>query len=160
MASWIVMQPAGGGRAADAADPVFIRDGFSFPAFLVPPLWLLWHRLWLEAVLAFAALVIAAVIGRATGVAIAATLISLLVSILVGLEGNGLRIAAFMRRGWRNWGVIEAGNLYDAETCYAAAAASDDDGIPDQPPMQPSVNAGPSSPVAGTPVGLLLNPGR
>ena len=159
MASWIVMQPTGGGRAADAADPVFIRDGFSFPAFLVPPLWLLWHRLWIEALLAFAALVLAAVIGRATDVAIAATLISLLVSILVGLEGNGLRIAGLVRRGWRDWGVVEAGNLYDAETGYAAAISSDDDSFAGQAPMQPSVNAGPSSPVAGTPVGLLLNPG-
>ena len=154
------MQPSGGGRAVDAGDAVLIRDGFSFLAFLVPPLWLLWHRLWIEALLAFAALVIAAVIGRATGVAVAATLISLLVSILVGLEGNGLRITAFMRRGWSNWGVVEAGNLYDAETCYAAAISSDDDRVPDQAPRHPSVNAGPSSPVAGTPTGFLLNPGR
>ena len=54
---------------------------------------------------------------------------------------------------------IEAGNLYDAETGYAAAISSDDDSFAGQAPMQPSVNAGPSSPVAGTPVGLLLNPG-
>src|SRR5215213_7737318 len=108
MTSWIVMQPTGGGRAADAADPVFIRDGFSFLAFLVPPLWLLWHRLWIEAALAFAGLVLAAVIGRATDVAVAATLISLLVSIFVGLEGNGLRLAALLRRGWRNWGMVDA----------------------------------------------------
>jgi len=26
---------------------VFVRDGFSFWAFLLPPLWMLWHRLWL-----------------------------------------------------------------------------------------------------------------
>ena len=34
--------------AADAADRfVFVRDGFSFWAFLFAPLWMLWHRLWL-----------------------------------------------------------------------------------------------------------------
>ena len=44
----------------DAADAAFIRDGFSFLAFLLPPLWLLWHRLWIEAALALAALVLAA----------------------------------------------------------------------------------------------------
>ena len=26
---------------------VFVRDGFHFWAFLLAPLWLLWHRLWL-----------------------------------------------------------------------------------------------------------------
>ena len=26
---------------------VFVRDGFSFWAFLLAPLWMLWHRLWL-----------------------------------------------------------------------------------------------------------------
>ena len=47
MASWIVMQPPDRTRDADLA---FVRDGFSVFAFLVPPLWLLWHRLWIEAV--------------------------------------------------------------------------------------------------------------
>jgi hypothetical protein len=159
MASWIVMQPAGVGRATGTTNAAFIRDGFSLLAFLVPPLWLLWHRLWIEAALAFAVLLMAAVIGRATGVATAASLISLLVSIFVGLEGNGLRIAALLRRGWRNWGVVDAGNLDDAETCYATAIASDD-GVPDQAPMQLSVNAGPANPVPIPPIGFLLNPGR
>ena len=129
-------------------------------AFLVPPLWLLWHRLWIEALLAFAALVLAAASAALTGVAIAATLISLLVSILVGLEGNGLRIAALSRRGWRDWGVVEAGNLYDAETRYAAAIASDDDdrsrsGADAAIGRMPARARWPA-----TPVGLLLNPGR
>ena len=38
-------------RAAEASpDPerfVFVRDGFYFWAFLLTPLWMLWHRLWL-----------------------------------------------------------------------------------------------------------------
>ena len=55
MASWIVMQPPAA-RARGGADATFVRDGFSLLAFLVPPLWLLWHRLWIEAVLAFAVL--------------------------------------------------------------------------------------------------------
>ena len=35
---------------ASPPDPerfVFVRDGFSFWAFLLGPLWMLWHRLWL-----------------------------------------------------------------------------------------------------------------
>ncbi len=38
-------------RGADAsAEPerfVFVRDGFHWWAFLLAPLWMLWHRLWL-----------------------------------------------------------------------------------------------------------------
>ena len=38
-------------RAADALPDAerfaFVRDGFSFWAFLLAPLWMLWHRMWL-----------------------------------------------------------------------------------------------------------------
>ena len=42
-------------RQTRRSGAVLVRDGFSFLAFLLPPLWLLWHRLWIEAALAFAA---------------------------------------------------------------------------------------------------------
>ena len=138
-----------------------MRDGFSLLAFLVPPLWLLWHRLWIEAALAVAALVLAAGLPKLTGFAVAAPLLSLLVSIYVGLEGNALRIAALRRRGWREWGVVEAGNLDDAETHYAVrnSRRRRRTPTPSDLPSPPSANAG-ARPVAGEPVGLLLNPGR
>jgi uncharacterized protein DUF2628 len=161
MASWMVMEPAGNGHAANAIDAAFVRDGFSFLAFLLPPLWLLWHRLWIEAALAIAALVLAAALHEVTGFALAAPLLWLLVSLFVGLEGNGLRIAALRRRGWQEWGVVEAGSLDDADAHYAVATVGAE--VPtDQSsalPPAPSVNSG-ARPVAGEPVGLLLNPGR
>jgi hypothetical protein len=162
MASWIVMEPAGSGRAGNAADAAFIRDGFSLPAFLLPPLWLLWHRLWIEAALAIAALILAAGLPQFTGFTVAALLLWLLVSLFVGLEGNALRIAALSRRGWQSWGVVEAGNLDDADTHYAAETAGAEAQAPDRSqtsPSPPSVNSG-ARPVAGEPIGLLLNPGR
>ena len=54
MASYVVMEPPGASRNDAAAGAVLVRDGFSFLAFLLPPLWLLWHRLWIEAALVFA----------------------------------------------------------------------------------------------------------
>ena len=160
MASWIVMEPAGSRSTAYAADPTFIRDGFSFAAFLLPPLWLLWHRLWIEAALAIAALMLAAALPEVTGFALAAPLLWLLVSLFVGLEGNALRIAALSRRGWSNWGVVEAGNLDDADAHYTvrATGAETDADIP-AAMLAPSANAG-ARPIAGEPIGLLLNPGR
>jgi hypothetical protein len=157
MASWIVMEPPRIGHPSDRPDLAFVRDGFSWLAFLFPPLWLLWHRLWIEAVVAFAVLLSAAALERVDGLAAGASLISLLVSIFTGLEGNGLRIAARRRRGWNFLTVVEADNLEDAETRYAAEA-DDDESHADRQPIVPSLV--PAGAAPGAPVGLLLNPGR
>src|SRR5262245_2591017 len=119
MASWIVLERPRGGYATEP-ELAFVRDGFSWPAFLFPPLWLLWNRLWIEAVVTVAVLLAGTALERVEGFAAAALVLSLLVSIFVGLEGNGMRVAAFRRRGWQAWGVIEADDEHDAETRYAA----------------------------------------
>jgi hypothetical protein len=46
--TFLVFEPANGGRDADSADRVqFVREKFYWSAFFFAPLWLLWHRLWL-----------------------------------------------------------------------------------------------------------------
>ena len=157
MASWIVLESPRDGRLRERRLAV-VRDGFSFLAFLFPPLWLLWHRLWIAAIVTFAVLLAVTALGRIEGLAMAASWLSLLVSIFVGLEGNGLRVAALQRRGWSPWGVVQADNEQDAETRYVADVDDDGDGIPDRYQMSPS--AGPVGTASGAPVGLLLNPGR
>ena len=114
----------------------------------------------IEAILAIAALVLAAVLTQLPGFT-AAVLLWLLVSAFVGLEGNALRIAALRRRGWQEWGVVEAANLDDADAHYAVETV-DAEAAADQfsaLPSPPSANSC-ARPVAGDPVGLLLNPGR
>ena len=159
MASWIVMEPPHDRPANQARDLAFVRDGFSFVAFLFPPLWLLWHRLWIEAAIAFAALLAGAALERVTGLGLAAPLLSLLVSIFVGLEGNALRIAALRRRGWSDAAIVEADDVTDAETRYAAEADEDGDGIPDRFQIVPTPFPAGAAPAAAQ-VGLLLNPGQ
>src|SRR5689334_18998597 len=101
MAIYVVMEPP----AADAGDgaerTVLIRDGFAFMAFLVPPLWLAWHRLWFAAALALAASIGLTALGETAGFGLLGAALSLLVSIYVGLEGQALRIDRLRRRGWR-----------------------------------------------------------
>jgi hypothetical protein len=157
MASWMVLERP---SRANPAEPelAFLRDGFSWLAFLFPPLWLLWHRLWVEAVATFAVLLAGTALEEAGGLAAGATMVSLLVSIFIGLEGRGLRIAAFQRRGWQVWGVVEADSEDDAETRFAAEADEDADGIPDRYQMNPVASRAGAAPA--TPVGLLLNPGH
>ena len=78
-------------RAHESApDPerfVFVRDGFSIWAFLLAPLWMLRHRLWL-AFLGYVIVVVALSLGlRAIGAsATLANIVTALVSLLVGFE--------------------------------------------------------------------------
>lgn len=125
MAIYVVMEPAES-RAADPDRVAYVRDGFSLIAFLVPLLWLLWRRLWIEALLVFAAGLALGALGQALDFdPLAAIAFSLLIGLYVGLEGAALRIAALRRRGWREWGVVEADDLDEAETRYLAETIPD-----------------------------------
>ena len=130
MAVYVVMEPPGRGHDADA---IFVRDGFAWLGFLLPPLWLLWHRLWIEAALAFVAIGVLSALGESVGAMLAGSLLIFLVMFYVGLEGQALRISALARRGWRQWGVVVADDLYDADSRYAMEAGA----AAQEPRLQP-----------------------
>jgi hypothetical protein len=159
MASFVIMQPPGG----DPEKIKFVKDGFSFLAFIVPPLWLIWHRLFAEAAVVFALMFAIGAGAEAAGLGFAGTLVSLLVSIYVGLEGAAMRVAGMIRRGWREAGVIDADTLDDAEARYIAASVDGDDGydydrpsLPKEPLTRRPAGAPPQS---GPALGLLSYPG-
>jgi len=102
-----------------APDPerfVFVRDGFSFWAFLLAPFWLLRYRLWL----AFIGYVIVAIalqialrwIGASPTVTV---IVAALLSLLVGFEAATLRRFTLSRRGWRNVGLVVGDDVDSAE---------------------------------------------
>lgn len=64
--------------------PVLVQEGFSWGAFLLGPLWLAYHRAWIAAAIAFAALVLAGTtpFGPVAGFAL---------FFVLGLFGNDLR---------------------------------------------------------------------
>ena len=95
---------------------VFVRDGFSIWAFLLAPLWMLRHRLWL-AFLGYVIVVVALSLGlRAIGASTTlANGVTALVSLLVGFEAPTLRRFALARRGWRNVGIVIGDDLETAE---------------------------------------------
>jgi hypothetical protein len=119
MAVYVAMEPPG----ADRENAVFVRDGFTLPAFLVPVVWFLWHRMWIEAVLALALTLLLGSLDALGG--LAAPLASLLVSLVIGLEAPTLRLWALRRRGWRERGVAEAENAADAEVRFFLAGGTD-----------------------------------
>jgi hypothetical protein len=95
---------------------VFVRDGFYFWAFLLTPLWMLRHRLWL--VLLCYALVTAAlgIILRTAGASgTVSAVVGLLVAILAGCEGATLRRFTLARRGYKTVGLVVGDDRDSAE---------------------------------------------
>lgn len=154
MASYVVMEPPGRGE-----DAVLIRDGFTWLGLLFPPLWLAWHRLWLEAVLAAVAMALLSVAADRFGLGPAGDALSMLVSLYVGLEGQGLRVAALRRRGWLEWGVVEASSLADAEMRHALEAGASPESDVAPRPLTPDANLA-RAPQTGMALGLTHTPGR
>ena len=77
------------------ASPVrfaFVRDGFYFWAFLLGPVWMLYHRLWLVLLMYLAGTTAMQVALWALGVSgLVKVTVSLLIAVLVGFEAGTLR---------------------------------------------------------------------
>jgi hypothetical protein len=151
-----------------APDPgrfVFVRDGFSFWALLLAPLWMLRYRLWL----AFAGYIIVAIalqvglrlIGAPTAVTITVTA---LLSLLVGFEAATLRRFTLSRRGWKNVGIVVGDDLESAERrffdawvnkSWADKSSVNAEPRTSSPAMGVSMSRQPSSEV----IGLFPQPG-
>jgi hypothetical protein len=121
-----------------------VRDGFSFWAFVLAPLWMLRHQMWIVFigyVGLFAGLQIALHLLGASGTAKVVS--GLLLALLVGFEAGTLRRFTLGRRGWSNVGVVVGDNLEMAERRFfdfwvnRASAGSEPTAAP-LPPAAPS----------------------
>ena len=106
-------------RFEQASDPerfVFVRDGFSFWAFLFGPLWMLRHRMWLVLLgyigVSAALEIVFSLLGTTAAPRFAA---GFLFTLLIGIESATLRRFTLGRRRWTNLGVIVADDLEAAE---------------------------------------------
>ena len=104
----------------------FVRDGFYFWAFLLTPLWMLRHRLWLTLllyILVIGALQVGLTLAGASPMVKSS--VSLLVSLLIGFEAATLRRWTFNRRRWRNVGVVVGDDFEAAERRFFDAWTRD-----------------------------------
>lgn len=145
---------------------VFVRDGFSWWAFLLTPLWMLRHHLWLVLTIY---LLLSAGIDAALRVlgasALSIVLVSVLISLFAGLEAGTLRRFTLSRRGWRNVGVVSGHDAEEAERRFFDAwvrqASAQRPASPrasassSTPPMPPDPPRGEPSGV----IGLFPEPG-
>ena len=144
-------------RRETAADPdrfAFVRDGFHFWAFLLGPLWMLWHRLWLV-LLIYAVLTGALQAGLfALGVSGAVKFaVGFLIALLIGFEAASLRRWTYGRRRWRNLGPVVAPNLQAAEHRFFDSWVIRD--APPEAPLPPTMPISSSSPQV---IGLFPEP--
>ena len=161
MAVYTVHEPPlrSGDLAPHADRFVFVRDGFSWGAFLVAPLWMLRHGLWLALVLyvlTAGAIGAGAAFYRPPALIMAA--VAFLLSLLLGFEASTLRRWALGRRRWTNVGVVVGDDIelaerrfFDAWIRRAPALA------PAAAPTAPA--AGMRAPAASDVIGLFPEPG-
>lgn len=105
-------------------DTVFIRDGFSWPAFLFPLPWLLYRRLWPIALAAVAVYLVTIVLAEQYRLDALPLAFSFVLSLWAALEGGQARVRRLERLGWQIDRVIAADNIADAETVYFADKAA------------------------------------
>jgi hypothetical protein len=78
------------------AEPVLLREGFSWGALIFGPLWLAVHRAWVAAGISFAAFMFINLLAPEP----AATILSFGLAVILGLTGNDLRAQALDHRGY------------------------------------------------------------
>ena len=137
----------------------FVRDGFSFAAFLFGPFWMLRHRLWM-------ALICYVVVAIGLGMALRAVeasgsvtfFVMLLMALLIGFEASSLRRFALHRRKWRSLGVVVGDDLESAERrffdAWVAGEPTRRAALPPPPPSGPA----PANSSTGI-IGLFPEPG-
>jgi hypothetical protein len=116
MATFLVLIPPGAKTGDEKAR--FVRDRFSWIALVLPVIWLLWHRAWLAAALAFAVQSLGSAIADHPVFGLAGLGISFATGLLVALEGPSMVVATFERKGWTVDAVIAADDRATAEEIY------------------------------------------
>ena len=120
------LAPAG----LDAFEPlekaVILKDGFSFPAFLLTGVWLLYKRLWWPFAL-FAAIWLAVAWGlpKLGLPQQAIALVQLVIGLFLGHEGHAMLERKLVRKGWTLEGVVEARDMDAAERRFFELALKD-----------------------------------
>jgi len=123
MAVYSVFAPPVSTGEADAERFRFVRDGFSWGAFLFGPLWMIFRRLWLVLIV-YVVLIAALTVGLAKlpfGGAAAVLLVPFLIALFLGLEGSSLRRWTLRRRGWSDLGIVVGEDIEAAERRFFEA---------------------------------------
>lgn len=106
---------------------VFIKEGFCWLGFLIPPIWMAFNRMWAEA------LAYIAIITLLTGLISSMGLddqyvffLSMLSSFIIGFEGHNLLRWKYDRADYKMIGTISGANLDECELKFLSEWAPED----------------------------------
>jgi hypothetical protein len=141
---------------------MFVRDGFHFWAFVLAPLWLLLHRLWLALliyVVGYGVLSFGFAFARVSSST--QLIVGLLIALLMGFEASSIWRWTLNRRGWATLGFVVAEDAETAERRFFAEwqrRAADTPSVPaTEPRYSAPVRRG--SPSPSDVIGLFPEPG-
>jgi len=143
---------------------VFVRDGFSLPAALFGPLWMLRHRMWLVLLgYVIVLMLLGAALRFAQGTDAAAVSVGILLALLIGFEAGTLRRFTLARRRFRNVGVVVADDVELAERRFFDSWVKAAVGREPRPASSapPAMTPAPAGVPRGSPdvIGLFPEPG-
>lgn len=119
MATFTVHTPARTGEALSSEKIVFLRDGFSWSAFLFGPLWLAWNRAFLAAGAWTALLLLVSFAGAKLGAGEKTlTLVNFALGLALGFEGSQLVAWTLARRGYSEAAVVSGEDAAEAEMVF------------------------------------------
>lgn len=118
-------------------DAKILREGFSWPAFIFGPFWLLWHRLWLGLV---AYIGIIAVFGGVSSLLSFGSFnwLVFLTHMLLGFEAERLREAKFSRTGFQLVDIVAANGMDEAARRFFHRLAGGNGGAVERPQAPPT----------------------
>lgn len=119
----IHIPPEGAARTAEGSEAlVFVKDGFSWVALIIPMIWMIFRRMWwpLLGYLAAALVLQIAIVGAGLSEE-AAFWALLLFALLFALEASSVRRWSLRRRGYQLYAVVSGHDRVDCETKALAA---------------------------------------
>lgn len=123
MMSYYVLTPPGSSNPEK--DTLFIRDGFSWMAFLFPLPWLLVRKLWMIAGVSVIFYLLSVLAAEYWGLDALPLAFSFILSLWTGLEGGHVRAHWLVRKGWDLKATVAAEDVDEAEALYFAGDAAE-----------------------------------
>ena len=103
-------------RIDRASSLVFVKEGFSWGAFLFAPLWLVLHSLWAGFGAYLAVAIVWTILADLAGFGSGITVMGFFVlHLLIGFEADTLERWTLTRRGWRELGAVTGHSRDDCE---------------------------------------------
>ena len=124
---------------ARAEEVRFVREGFNWPAFLVPLLWLVVKGMWIVLLIALAFEFAVAATGEAWKLSgFAQTTLSIALNLVMGFAGNDLYRWTLARGGYREIGLAAGSDIDEAELRYFMALPEPASAVPSRTAPPPA----------------------